>query len=120
MKRIMVVDDHEVNRELLGQILETRGYDVVFASDGQEAIEKLPLASPDLVFLDLQMPRMDGYATIERIRATPEYASLPVIALTAWAMASDRERCLAAGFRDHLSKPFGLKDLEELLSRHLQ
>jgi CheY-like chemotaxis protein len=120
MKRIMVVDDHEVNRELLGQILETRGYQVIFAVDGLEAIGKLRDLTPDLVFLDLQMPRLDGYATIEWIRATPALAALPVIALTAWAMAADRERCLAAGFCDHLAKPFALKELEALLRRHLR
>jgi CheY-like chemotaxis protein len=119
-RRIMIVDDHEVNRELLGHILKSRGYEVAVAIDGHDAISQLEEGLPDLMFLDLQMPRLDGYGTIERIRATPAFASLPVIALTAWAMPTDKERCLAAGFCDHLSKPFGLKDLDALLNRHLR
>lgn len=104
MKRIAVVEDNADNRLLVGAILEGR-YALVEYPSGREAIARLPAAVPDLVLLDISLPEMDGTEVLRRIRADPTLAHLPVIALTAHAMAGDREKYLAAGFDDYVTKP---------------
>lgn len=102
--KILIAEDNAVNRELLCEILGAE-YEVVEAVDGQEAVAKLQETHPDLVLLDINMPVLDGFAVLQRIRENPDFAQLPVIAVTAYAMKFDRERILSAGFDGYLSKP---------------
>jgi two-component system, sensor histidine kinase and response regulator len=104
--RVLVVDDHEVNQ--LGCL-------VTLASDGAEALARVQAASFDLVLMDSQMPVMDGYETTRRLRAMDHCATLRIVALTASAMAGDRERCLAAGMDDHITKPLRIPELLRVL-----
>lgn len=105
MKRILIAEDDPASRELLRELLEARGYEVVEASDGREALKKIRQVKPDLVLLDVQMPLLDGFAVVRQIRHDPLLAALPVVALTAYAMRGDREKVLAEGFTAYLSKP---------------
>jgi len=108
---ILVVDDHEKTIEMLLDYLVANGYQVISARDGAEAVAQAQSDSPDLILMDIQMSGMDGLEAIQRIRADPKQASTPIIALTALVMPGDKERCLAAGANDYLSKPIGLKQL---------
>ena len=92
---------------------------MVVARNGAAALSRAHDAKPDLILMDIQMPGMDGLEAIRRIRATPRLAAIPIIAVTALAMAGDRERCLAAGADDYLSKPVSLKGLVTTIAAHL-
>lgn len=121
MKRILVAEDNPANRELIRTILELRGCEVLEAGDGEEALLKIREIRPDLVLMDVQMPRLGGLAALQEMRADPGLAPIPVIALTAYAMQGDQERFLAAGFDGYASKPIDAKALwrqmEPLLGR---
>lgn len=113
---IMVVEDEPVNMMLITEILGKMGFQVMQARNGKEAILLLESNKPALIFMDVNMPEMDGYATTRHIRATPgPNQRVPIIALTADAMDGDKENCLRNGMDDYLSKPFRLEDLMELL-----
>lgn len=119
MRRILIAEDDLASRELVQEVLAGWGYEVVTASDGQDALEKIREALPDLVLLDVQMPRLDGYGVVRQLRADARFSKLPAVALTAYAMRGDSEKALAAGFDAHISKPIdplALKTkIEELL-----
>jgi CheY-like chemotaxis protein len=111
MRRILVADDKESSREFVRTALERAGCVVEEAADGREALAKIMADPPGLVVLDLHMPGLDGFAVMESIRQDARYTSLPVVALTASAMQGDRERALAAGFADYMTKPISLSVL---------
>lgn len=111
MKRILIADDRATSRELLRTVLERQGYAIIEASDGEEALQKARTEAPDLILLDLQMPRRTGYEVLLELRGDPRNAALPIIAITASAMQGDRERALAAGFTGYLTKPVALAQL---------
>jgi PAS domain S-box-containing protein len=117
---ILVADDSETNTLLLRDYLEQAGYRMIFAADGQEAVDRTIADHPDLVLMDVQMPNKDGLEAMQEIRATPGVAHTPMIALTALAMSGDRERCLAAGANDYLTKPVSLKGLVLAMRRLLE
>ena len=114
MTRILLVEDNPENRDMLSRRLIRRGYEIEFAEDGEEAVRKAREASPALILMDLSLPVMDGWEATRRIKADAATAAIPVIALTAHAMASDRERALEAGCDDYDTKPV---DLERLLGK---
>lgn len=116
---ILIADDRPSSRELLRVVLERAGYEVFEAQDGEAALDLIRSRTPDLVLLDLQMPKLDGLAVLEAVRADPRFARLPVVALTASAMRGDRERILEAGFTDYLAKPAGPELLRETVARLL-
>lgn len=116
---ILIADDRPTSRELLRTVLERVGYSVLEAGDGEEAVEQARIHLPDLILLDLQMPKLDGYAALEQIRALPGFDKVPVLALTASAMRGDREKIMAAGFTDYLSKPAGTEQVRETVARLL-
>jgi CheY-like chemotaxis protein len=113
-KHVLVVDDDVRNIFSLTSVLEDHGMVVSFAENGRDGITKLE-STPgiDLVLMDVMMPEMDGYETMQAIRKQPEFGSLPIIALTAKAMKGDREKCIAAGASDYITKPV---DTDQLLS----
>ncbi|HEY5409360.1 MAG TPA: response regulator [Caulobacteraceae bacterium] len=114
MTRILLVEDNPENRDMLSRRLIRRGFEIEFAEDGEEAVRKAKQAAPALILMDLSLPVMDGWEATRRIKADAETASIPVIALTAHAMSSDRERALNAGCDDYDTKPV---DLERLLGK---
>jgi CheY-like chemotaxis protein len=121
MIRILVAEDNAVNRELLRELLEARGYEVFEACDGQEALHMIEQSRPDLLLMDIGMPVLDGFAAIRRIRENPRLAPLPVVAVTAYAMRGDREKILKSGFDGYLSKPLTpsslIAELDRLLTK---
>ncbi len=105
MRRILLVEDNEMNREMLSRRLARRDYEVVHAVTGREAIEKALTEHPDLILMDLSLPDVDGWEATRRIKGDAATAAIPVIALTAHAMAGDREKALEAGADDYDTKP---------------
>lgn len=120
MKKILVADDKDTGRELVRTVLENTGYQVYEASDGNQALEQARLVRPDLIILDLHMPNLDGFGVIKALRADPDFADTPVMALTASAMMGDRERAMEAGFTGYLSKPIQLSLLRAEVERMLR
>ena len=119
MNRVLIAEDNAINREMLRELLETRGYTVVEACDGQEVLDSVEHNRPDLLLLDIGMPVLDGFAVVCKIRGNPSLATLPVVAVTAYAMQGDREKILNSGFDGYLSKPIHAAALAEELDRHL-
>jgi CheY-like chemotaxis protein len=119
MTKVLIAEDNAVNRELLHELLEMRGYTVVEACDGEEALRMVEQIQPDMLLLDIGMPLLDGFAVVRKIRENPRFASLPVVAVTAYAMQGDREKILSSGFDGYLSKPVNARALAEELERLL-
>ena len=117
--RVLLVEDNELNQEVAAELLRMAGMEVDVADNGAQALERLEAGDYDLVFMDMQMPVMDGLSATARIRSQPRWAALPIVAMTANAMAQDRERCLLAGMNDHLAKPFDPPQLWAVLERWL-
>jgi CheY-like chemotaxis protein len=120
VKRVLVADDDPVSRGLIRDALCSLSYEVVEASNGEESLLKMVEARPDLILLDIEMPLLDGYGVLQRVRDDPSLSQLPVAAITAQALPADRERGLARGFAAYLTKPIGVATLrtevEHLLS----
>jgi len=113
---IMVADDDPINMLLISEVLRRMGFEVIQVSNGKECLERLPHCDPVMIFMDVNMPEMDGYTTTRHIRQMPEpWCNLPIIALTADAMKGDREKCLEAGMNKYISKPFRLEEIDEVL-----
>ena len=119
MSKILVADDNMASRELIREVLEMSGYDVVEAADGAEAVLRARESTPDLLLVDIQMPRLDGYGVLRELRADARLASLRVVALTAFAMQGDRERAMDAGFDGYITKPVDLAALRREIKRFL-
>ena len=111
MARILLVEDNEMNRDMLSRRLGKRGHDVVIAVDGQEGISLATSEIPDIILLDMSLPVMDGWEAARHLKGNDTKASIPIIALTAHAMAGDREKCMAAGCDDYDTKPVEFKRL---------
>ncbi|MGD0100123.1 MAG: response regulator [Acidobacteriota bacterium] len=105
MRRILLVEDNELNRDMLSRRLVRRGYEVEIAVDGREGLSMASASSPDLILLDLSLPEMDGWEVLRRLKQDPKMKSIPVVALTAHALVTDRNRALEAGFDDYDIKP---------------
>ena len=112
-KRILIVEDNELNRDMLARRLQRANFDVALASDGEEGVALALQIVPDLVIMDLSLPKLDGWAATTQIKAAPATAAVPVLALTAHAMDSDRQRALDAGCDDYDTKPVELARLLE-------
>jgi CheY-like chemotaxis protein len=105
MAKILLVEDNEMNRDMLSRRLLKKGFDLVMAEDGEQAIEMARSEAPDLILMDISLPGLDGWEATRRLKAMPETQAIPIIALTAHAMAGDREKCLEAGCDDYDTKP---------------
>jgi CheY-like chemotaxis protein len=111
MARILLVEDHEDNREMLSRRLARKGHEVILAVDGREGVELAASAAPDLILMDMSLPVIDGWEATRQVKANEATRHIPVIALTAHAMAGDRERAFAAGCDDYDTKPVEFKRL---------
>ncbi len=114
MPRILVVEDNEENRDSLSRRLQRRGFEVLLAADGKLGVAAAKAEKPDLVLMDMNMPEVDGWEATRQIKAEPDIANVPVIALTAHAMTGDREHALQAGCADYHTKPI---DFPKLLAQ---
>ena len=113
MFKILLVEDNEMNRDMLTRRLQRKGYEVVIAADGKEAVRKAQSQTPDLILMDIRLPLIDGWESMRRIKIMPETQSIPIIALTAHAMTGDMEKCMDAGCDDYDTKPIDLPRLLE-------
>ena len=113
MPKILLVEDDEMNRDMLSRRLERRGYQVVIALDGEQAVAMARSEAPDLILMDMSLPVLDGWEATRRIRAASETRAVPIIALTAHAMQGDREKAIEAGCDDYDTKPVEFQRLLE-------
>ena len=121
MPKILLVEDNEMNRDMLSRRLQRKGYEVLIAIDGEQGVAMARAERPDLILMDMSLPILDGWEATRTIKADPAISAVPVIALTAHAMAGDQEKCVAAGCDDYDTKPVELARLlgkiESLLQR---
>ena len=119
MTRLLVVEDNELNRDMLCRWLSRHGYEVFAACDGVEGIEVARVRRPDLILMDLSLPKMDGWTATRILKSDPDVAGIPVIALTAHAMPGDREKALGAGCDAFETKPVDISRLLAIVNRLL-
>jgi CheY-like chemotaxis protein len=117
---ILLAEDNEANITTFSSYLKAKGYRILSATDGQQAIDLAKAEHPDMILMDIQMPVIDGLEAIKQIRFDHNLADIPIIALTALAMEGDREKCLAVGANEYISKPIKLKQLILLIQRLLK
>ena len=116
-RRILVVDDHRDAARVLGLLLDSLGHEVKTANDGRQALEAIAEFRPEIVFLDIGLPQLDGCEVARRVRELPELRGTKLIALTGWSHADDRRRTREAGFDHHLVKPVAVKTLRDVLAQ---
>lgn len=114
MPKILLVEDNEMNSDMLSRRLQRKGHQVIIAVDGVQGVELAQAQNPDLILMDMSLPVMDGWQATQKLKSTPETHSIPIIALTAHAMAGDREKCLEVGCDDYDTKPV---DFSRLLGK---
>jgi CheY-like chemotaxis protein len=120
MPKILLVEDNEMNRDMLLRRLNRNGFEVVIAVNGQEGVELAGSARPDLILMDMSLPVLDGWEATKLVKANPDTARIPVIALTAHAMVHDKEKAMAAGCDDFDTKPIDLPRLLEKINSLLR
>jgi two-component system cell cycle response regulator DivK len=119
-RKILIVEDNEDSRQLVVKVLRNKGYITVEAADGEEAIEKVVSERPDLVLLDISIPKLDGYEVAKRLKSREDVKDIPIVAVTAHAMKGDREKVIAAGFEGYISKPVNVRELPEQVRSYLR
>ena len=117
-KTILYIEDNEQNLYLVTFILEKNGYTVCAARDGQEGIDSAARLKPDLILLDIQLPLMDGYAVARHLRANPDLVATPIVAVTSYAMAGDRDKAFAAGCNGYIEKPINPDTFKQQVEQH--
>jgi Response regulators consisting of a CheY-like receiver domain and a winged-helix DNA-binding domain len=120
MIKVLVIEDNEMNRYLISFILKGEGFDVIEAVTGEEGVEKAVSESPDMILMDIQLPGIDGYEATRRIRASPAKDTIPIVALTSYAMAGDRERALDAGCTGYVEKPINPDTIIDELKKYMK
>ncbi len=118
--RILLIEDNEQNLYLVTYLLEKKGYQVLSARDGIQGIETARLSHPAIILLDIQLPVMDGYAVARKLRECSELAGVPIVALTSYAMAGDREKALVAGCTGYIEKPINPETFLTQIEEHLE
>jgi two-component system cell cycle response regulator DivK len=114
MSKLLIIEDNETNRDLLSRRLQRRGYEIILAVDGQQGVEMARSEMPNLILMDMALPVVDGWEATRRLKSIPQTRSIPIIALSAHAMAGDREKALQAGCDDYDTKPV---ELDRLLGK---
>jgi two-component system cell cycle response regulator DivK len=117
--KILVVDDNRDNRELVVKVLKGRGYEMVEAIDGEDALQKAQEERPSLILMDISLPKIDGYEVTRRLKMHEEYRDIPVVALTAHVMKGDKERAIEAGCVGYIPKPIDVHELPEQIKHYL-
>jgi CheY-like chemotaxis protein len=117
---VLVIEDNEQNLYLMRFLLEKNGFTVVEATDGLKGVEMAKETKPNLILLDIQLPRMDGYAVAREIRKNDELAGTPIVAVTSYAMVGDRERVLAAGADGYIEKPIDPEKFIDQIKKHIR
>lgn len=120
MVKVLIVEDNEMNRDMLSRRLSRKGYEILFAFDGQQAIDVASSERPDIILMDLSLPILNGWEATKQIRAMDTISKIPIIALTAHAMSGDRETAIEAGCDDYASKPIDLPVLLEKIEALLK
>lgn len=120
MAKILYVEDHPAQRDIMAQMLELGGFEVDVASDGQEGVEKALSWLPDIILMDLRMPKMDGFEAIEAIRANADTSSTPIVAISAWASGKHKKRAMDVGANEHFTKPVDLNRLMATINSYLK
>jgi two-component system, cell cycle response regulator DivK len=111
MKRILMIEDTEDNRQIMGDLLSNAGYELIEAVDGLEGVAAAEREKPDLILMDIQLPGIDGYEATQRIRAIPALASIPIIAVTSYALSGDEAKAREAGCDGYIAKPYSPRQL---------
>jgi CheY-like chemotaxis protein len=119
MPRLLYVEDNEMNRDMLSRRLQRRGFEVLIASNGEQGVAMAAAEKPDLILMDMSLPVLDGWQATRRLKDAPDTRRIPIIGLTAHAMATDRDKCLEAGCDDYDTKPVELGRLLEKIERLL-
>ena len=119
MAKVLLVEDNEMNRDMLSRRLARKGFQVVVAKDGLEGVSMAVSETPDIILMDMSLPEIDGWEATRRLKAAPETAATPIVALTAHAMASDREKAMDAGCDDFDTKPVEFSRLLEKMANLL-
>jgi len=119
-KKILIIEDNDRNRIILRDILMCNDYAVVEASNGRDGIEVARKEQPDLILLDIQMPGMDGYDTGKLLKSSPETKFIPLVAVTSYAMEGDKNKILASGIDDYISKPYDVSDMVTMVKSKLK
>lgn len=120
MKTILVVDDNEDCRELVRKILKKEGYQIIEAVDGEDAIAKAIAYRPDLILMDISIPKIDGYEATRRLKSRLDFKNTPIIAFTAHAMRGDQEKAIQAGCDGYISKPLNVREFPEQIKMYLK
>jgi two-component system, cell cycle response regulator DivK len=118
-RRILVAEDHEDNRRILRDLLTSRGYDLVEAADGEQALALAEDRRPALILTDVQLPLLDGYEVTRRLKANPELRAIPIIVVTSYALSGDESKARAAGCNGYVSKPYSARQLLAMIREYL-
>lgn len=119
-RKILIVEDNEDSRELVVKVLRNKGYQTIEAADGEEALGKAVAEKPDLILLDISIPKIDGYEVAKKLKSDEELKDIPIVALTAHAMKGDREKVIVAGFEGYISKPVNVRELPDQVRSYLR
>ena len=118
-EKILIVEDNPLNMRLLKMVLRAENYTLLMATDGEEALDVAMREQPDLIIMDIQLPKMNGLEVTRKLRETPAFNHTPIIAITAYAMKGDRERIIESGCDAYLSKPINTRELPEMIAEML-
>jgi two-component system, cell cycle response regulator DivK len=119
-RKLLIVEDNQDNRELAIKVLKNKGYEIIEAVDGEEAIEKAISEKPDLILLDISLPKLDGYEVAKRLKSMEEFQEIPIVAFTAHAMKGDREKVIVVGFEGYISKPINVREFPDQIKAYLR
>jgi two-component system cell cycle response regulator DivK len=119
-EKILIVEDNPQNMRVIEMTLKAKGYLILGATDGEEALDTAVRERPDLIIMDIQLPKLNGLEVTKRLRQMPEFNDIPIIAITAYAMKGDKEKSIEAGCNAYLSKPINTRELPEIIAEMLQ